>query len=63
MSSVLVFYVDKCVAWCVFLGLEGVGYLVKYLVVMSYAKPFYLSVSALDNKCSHMSSWLFGYNV
>ena len=51
MYGVLVFNVDKCVAWCGFVGLDGVGYLVKYFVVVSYAKPFYLLVSALDTKC------------
>lgn len=63
MYGVLVFNVDKCVAWCGFVGLDGVGYLVKYFVVVSYAKPFYLLVSALDTKCSRMSSRLFAYNV
>ena len=63
MSCVLVIYVNKCIAWCAFVGLEGVGYLVEYFVMVGYAKPFYLLVSASDNKCSRMSSWLFGYNV
>lgn len=63
MSSVLIFYIDKYVAWCVFIGLENVVYLVDYFVLVGYTKPSDMLVSALDNRRSHMFSWLFRYDV